>query len=151
MSHPCSLLHPHGRRRASWVARPYPTLLLLLGGSPLPDTVTPLRLGVRRHNAEASGELLGALQCSFTLFETGAMIAELIFKGWIALDSVPTAVTFFPLECIAELHHASSNAPRDMGRDADTVSRMHVLLHRRHHILVLIQEQRISSVVPKSV
>ena len=86
-----------------------------MGGSPLPDTVTPLRLGVRRCNAEVSGELVGALQCSFTLFETGAMIPELIFKGRIALDSVPTAGAFFSLECIAELHHASSNTPRTWG------------------------------------
>src|SRR6266581_49944 len=53
---------------------------------------------------------MGALQRSCALFETGAMIPEVIFKGRIALDRLPTAVTFFPLECIAELHHASSSA-----------------------------------------
>jgi hypothetical protein len=36
------------------------------------------------------------------------MIPEMIVKGRIALDSLPTAGAFLPLECIAELHHASS-------------------------------------------
>src|SRR5712691_7196717 len=80
------------------------------------------RAGVCRPKAEAGREFLGALQRSFALFETGTVIPELIFKSRIALDRLPTAGTFFPLECIAELHHASSSlwlslAPR-RGRGA---------------------------------
>jgi hypothetical protein len=63
--------------------------------------------GVRRHNAEASREFLSALQRSCALFKTGAMIPEVIGKGRIALDHLPTAGTFFSLECIAKLHHTS--------------------------------------------
>jgi hypothetical protein len=72
--------------------------------------------GVRRHKAKAGGEFLGALQCSFALFKTGAMIPEVIFKGRIALDSLSTAGTFFSLGCIAERHHASSKTPDAGGR-----------------------------------
>jgi hypothetical protein len=36
----------------------------------------------------------------------------MIVKGRIALDNLPTAGAFLPLECIAELHHASSYARR---------------------------------------
>jgi hypothetical protein len=64
---------------------------------------------VRRLQAEADREFLGALQRSLALFETGAMIPEVIGKGWIALDGLPTAGTFVPLECVAELHHISSS------------------------------------------
>ena len=72
--------------------------------------------GVRRPKAEAGGEFLGALQCSFALFKTGAMIPEVIFKSRIALDSLSTTGTFFPVECIAERHHASSKTPDAGGR-----------------------------------
>jgi hypothetical protein len=58
---------------------------------------------VHRHTAEAGSEFLGALQRSFALFETGAMIPEVVGKGRIALERLPTAGAFFPLECIAEL------------------------------------------------
>jgi len=71
--------------------------------------------GVRRHTAEAGGELLGALQCSSALFETDTVLPKLIVKGRIALDRLSTASTFVPLECIAELHHASSNTPGTRG------------------------------------
>src|SRR5205823_4544950 len=66
---------------------------------------------VRRHQAKAGGELLGALQRSLALFETGTVKPEMIFKGRIALDSLPTAGTFSLLECMVELHHASSKTP----------------------------------------
>jgi len=66
-------------------------------------------VGVRRLQAEADREFLGAVQRSFALFKTGAMIPEVIGKGRIALDRLLTAGTFFPLECIAELHHISSS------------------------------------------
>jgi hypothetical protein len=36
------------------------------------------------------------------------MIPEMIVKGGIALDSLPTAGAFAPLECLAELHQAFS-------------------------------------------
>jgi len=49
-----------------------------------------------------------ALQVSFPLFETGAVIPEIIFEGCIAFDGSPAAGAFFPLELIAELHHTSS-------------------------------------------
>ena len=65
--------------------------------------------GVRRPKAEAGREFLGALQRSLALFETGAMILEVIGKDRIALDHLSTAGTFFPLECIAELEHTSSS------------------------------------------
>jgi hypothetical protein len=74
--------------------------------------------GVHRYTAEAGGKFLGALQRSFALFKTGAMIPEVVFTDRIALESVPTAGTFFPLECLAELHHASPHTP-DAGRDAE--------------------------------
>src|SRR5215510_9976504 len=64
---------------------------------------------VRRRQAEAGRKLLGTLQRLFALFETGAMIPQVICKGWIALDSLATAGTFFPLEGIAELYHTSSS------------------------------------------
>ena len=66
-------------------------------------------MSVRRLHAEAGHEFLGALQGSLAFFETGAVIPEVIGKGWIALDSLPTARTFLPLECSAELHHVSSS------------------------------------------
>ena len=65
--------------------------------------------GVHRLKIEADREFLGALQRSLALFETGAMIPEVIGKSWIALDGLPTAGTFVPLECVAELHHISSS------------------------------------------
>jgi hypothetical protein len=65
--------------------------------------------GVRRQRAEVGREFLGALQRSLALFETGAMIPEIISKGRIALDHVPTTGTFFPLEWVAELEHTSSS------------------------------------------
>ena len=74
--------------------------------------------GVRRHNAEVGGEFLGALQLAFAVVKTGTVKPELIIKGWIALDSLPTAGTFYLLECIAELHAVSSNTP-DAGGDAE--------------------------------
>jgi hypothetical protein len=37
------------------------------------------------------------------------MIPEVIGKGRLALDCLPTAGTFLPVECIAELHHISSS------------------------------------------
>ena len=49
------------------------------------------------------------LQRSYPLFETGAMIPELIGKGRIALDRLPTAGTFFVLERLAELLHPFSS------------------------------------------
>src|SRR5919108_5608284 len=52
--------------------------------------VTPLRYGVRRHKTEAGGEFVGALQRSLALFKTGTVIPELIIKGRIALDNLPT-------------------------------------------------------------
>src|SRR5262249_40481118 len=64
---------------------------------------------VRRLQAEAGREFLGALQGSLAFFETGAVIPEVIGKGWIALDGLPTAHTFLPLEGIAELPHVSSS------------------------------------------
>jgi len=57
----------------------------------------------RRSLAAAGRTFLGAVQRSCALFETGAMIPEVIGKGRIALDRLPTAGTFVPLECIAEL------------------------------------------------
>ena len=63
---------------------------------------------VRRLHAKAGREFLGALEGSLALFETGAVIPEIIVKGWIALDGLPTAGTFLPLEHIAALHHISS-------------------------------------------
>jgi hypothetical protein len=72
--------------------------------------------------AEADREFLGAVQRSFAFFETGAMKPEVIGEGWIARDCLPTAGTFLPLECIAELHDIFSSlrlscAPR-RGRGA---------------------------------
>jgi hypothetical protein len=61
-------------------------------------------MGVRRHKAEAGGEFVGALQSSSTLFETGMVIPEIIFKDRIALDSLPAASAFLPLEYLVELH-----------------------------------------------
>ncbi len=92
--------------------------------------------GLRRHHAEAGCEFLGALPRSFALVETRAMIPEVIGKGRIALDRLPTAGTCFPLECIAELYHASSSfwlslAPR-RGRDAQRPSGA-VTAQRRTH------------------
>src|SRR5215813_2169846 len=66
-------------------------------------------MGVHRRTIEADREFLGALQRSLALFETGAMIPEVIGKSWIALDGVPTAGTFVPLECVPELPHISSS------------------------------------------
>src|SRR5262249_10814466 len=62
-----------------------------------------------RHQAEAGRACLGAWPRSCALVATGAMIPEGIGKGWIALDGLPTAGTFVPLECIAELHHVFSS------------------------------------------
>jgi hypothetical protein len=73
---------------------------------------------VHRHTAKAGGKFLGALQRSFALVKTGAMIPEFIFTDRIALERLPTAGTFFPLDCIAELHHASPHTP-NAGRDAE--------------------------------
>jgi len=64
---------------------------------------------VRRLQAEAGREVLGALPCPLAFFETGAVIPDVMGKGWIALDGLPTAGTFLPLEGIAELHHISSS------------------------------------------
>ncbi len=58
---------------------------------------------VRRLQAKAGRKFLGALQGFLALFETGAMIPEIIVKGWIALDYLPTASTFVPLAYIATL------------------------------------------------
>jgi hypothetical protein len=63
----------------------------------------------RRSLAAAGRAFLGAVQRSCALFETGAMIPEAIGKGRIALDRLPTAGTFLPLECIAELYHTFSS------------------------------------------
>jgi len=41
---------------------------------------------VRRLQAEAGREVLGALPCPLAFFETGAVIPEVIGQGWIALD-----------------------------------------------------------------
>src|SRR5215475_14930915 len=66
-------------------------------------------MGVHRRKTEADREFLGALQRSLALFETGTMIPEVIGKSGIALDGLPTAGTFVPVECVAELHHISSS------------------------------------------
>jgi hypothetical protein len=66
-------------------------------------------VGIRRLQAEAGREFLGALQRSYALVETVAMIPEVIGKGWIALDGLPTAGTFLPAEWVAELHHICSS------------------------------------------
>src|SRR5215813_294046 len=66
-------------------------------------------MAVHRLKIEADRAFLGALQRSLALFETGAMIPEVIGKSWIALDGVPTAGTFVPLECVPELPHISSS------------------------------------------
>jgi hypothetical protein len=58
---------------------------------------------------------VSALQRSLTLLETGTVKPKMLVKGRIALDSVPTAGTFFPLELLVELHHASSNTPATQG------------------------------------
>src|SRR5438309_5005291 len=84
--------------------------------------VTLRGVEVHRHKAEAGGEFLGALQRSLALFETGTLKPETIFKGRIALDSLPTVGTFFPLECMVELHHASSKTP---GTRRGTLTRYH--------------------------
>src|SRR5262249_13936251 len=60
-------------------------------------------------SAVAGCECLGVLQRSYPLFETGAMIPEIIGKGRIVLDRLPTAGTFFALERMAELLHTSSS------------------------------------------
>src|SRR5213594_2553404 len=48
-----------------------------------------------------------------------AVIPEMIVKSLIALDLLPTAGAFLPLERLVELHHASSSARRTTApRDA---------------------------------
>src|SRR5262245_20285939 len=66
-------------------------------------------LGVCCPKAVAGRECLGVLQRSYPLFKTGAMIPEIIGKGRIALDRLPTAGAFFSLERMAELFHPSSS------------------------------------------
>ena len=56
-----------------------------------------------------------ALQRSLPLLETGTVKPQMLVKGRIALDSAPTAGTFFPLELLIELHQASSNTPATQG------------------------------------
>ena len=51
------------------------------------------------------GQCLGVLQRSFALFKTRAMIPQDIVTGRIALDRLPTAGTFLPVEGMAALHH----------------------------------------------
>ena len=59
--------------------------------------------GILRHQAEAGREFLGALQRSWALFETGAMMPEVIGKSRIALDRLVTAGTLFPLEKVLQI------------------------------------------------
>ena len=66
---------------------------------------------VRRAKAEAGGECVGTLQRSGALFETSTVIPEMLVKGRIALDRLPTAGAFAPWECRADLSHASSKTP----------------------------------------
>jgi hypothetical protein len=106
--------------------------------------------GVRRHKAEAGSELLGPLQRSFALFETGRMVPEIIFKSRIALDSLPTAGTSFPLKYIAELHQASSKTPGMRGGTLKLIKDARVPTEG-HLILVYIHHQLIFFVVSKSV
>ena len=83
------------------------------------------RVRVRRATAAAGGECVGTLQRSGALFETHTVIPEMLVKGRIALDHVPTASAFFPLERLVELHHAFSNTRttrhrRACGRESHT-------------------------------
>jgi hypothetical protein len=52
---------------------------------------------------------VGALQRFFALFETGTVIPEVIVKGRIALERLPTVGTFFPLARLVELHHSAAS------------------------------------------
>ena len=56
-----------------------------------------------------------ALQRSLPLLETGTVKPQMLVKGRIALDSVPTAGAFFPWELLVERHQASSNTPATQG------------------------------------
>jgi len=80
---------------------------------------------VRRHHAKADGKCVRALQRSVPLLETGTVKPQMLVKGRIALDHVPTASAFFPLERLVELHHAFSNTRttrhrRACGRESQT-------------------------------
>ena len=68
-------------------------------------------LGVCQPKAVAGRECLGVLQRSYPLFKTGAMIPEIIGKGRIALNRLPTAGAFFPplvVTCACEEDHLTS-------------------------------------------
>ena len=75
--------------------------------------------GIRRHPARADGECVGALQRLCALFETGTVKPELLVKDHITPESMPTAGTFFPLECLIALHHTSSKISATWGATRD--------------------------------